>query len=62
MELMLTGPEVRMLAEILETDLKGLLMEIARTDNRSMREGLKRREELLRQILDRLGGAVRMVS
>jgi len=62
MELMLTGPEVRMLAEILETDLKGLLMEIARTDNRAMREGLKKREALLQGILDRLGGVLQEAS
>lgn len=62
MELRLTDPEARLLGETIETDLKALLMEIARTDNRSMREGLKRREELLRGILDRLGSGVRKAS
>jgi len=54
MELRLTEPETKMLKEILNTDLSDLLMEIARTDNRSMREGLKKREALLRGVLDRL--------
>ena len=62
MELMLTEPEVRLLAEILETDLKDLLMEIARTDNRAMREGLKEREARLQGILDRLGGILEEAS
>jgi len=54
MELRLTEPETALLTEILHADLSDLLMEIARTDNRSMREGLKKREALLRGILDRL--------
>ncbi|GAB4366707.1 MAG: hypothetical protein Kow00128_10480 [Deltaproteobacteria bacterium] len=56
MELHLTEPEAHILAELLEADRKDLLMQIARTDNRAMREGLKEREELLRGILERLGG------
>jgi len=62
MELMLTEPEVRLLSEILETDRKNLLMEIARTDNRAMREGLKEREALLQGILDRLGSVLQEAS
>lgn len=62
MELRLTEPEVRVLRETMEADLKDLLMEIARTDNRTMREGLKKREGVLRDILNRLGGAVGMAS
>jgi len=54
MELRLTGPETKLLTEILHADLSDLLMEIARTDNRAMREGLKNREMLLKGILDRL--------
>ena len=50
----MTEPETELLAEILHADLSHLLMEIARTDNRVMREGLKNREALLRGILDRL--------
>ena len=62
MELRLTEPEVKLLREVLDADLSGLLMEIARTDNRVMREGLKKRQDLLNEILDRLGGAVALAS
>lgn len=62
MELRLTKPEVELLHGLLEADLKELLMEIARTDTRSMREGLLRREELLKGILDRLMSVVGEVS
>ena len=50
MELMLTESEVELLRGMLNADRKTLLMEIARTDNRTMREGLKEREELLKGI------------
>ncbi len=62
MELRLTEPEAELLHALLESDLADLLMEIARTDNRLMREGLKKREELLKGIIDRLAVAVRQVS
>ena len=62
MELMLTESEVELLQGMLDADRKALLMEIARTDNRAMREGLKEREELLKGILDRLGSTVRKAS
>jgi hypothetical protein len=62
MELRLTESEVQLLLDILHADRKALLMEIARTDNRAMREGLKRREELLKGILERLGGTVLKAS
>ena len=54
MELRLTEPETELLTEILHADLSELLMEIARTDNSAMREGLKNRETRLRGILGRL--------
>jgi hypothetical protein len=54
MEMALTASEMRVLRETLEKALNDLLMEIARTDNRKMREGLKEREEILKGILDRL--------
>jgi hypothetical protein len=54
MELRLTEPEMKLLKEILNADLSELLLEIARTDHREMREGLKKREMLLKGILDRL--------
>lgn len=62
MELRLTEPETELLHAVLESDLSDLLMEIARTDNRSMREGLKKREALLKGIIDRLAVAVRRAS
>lgn len=62
MEFRLTEPEVELLRALLESDLSDLLMEIARTDNRAMREGLKKREELLKGILDRLEGTVLQAS
>jgi hypothetical protein len=62
MELMLTESEAELLRGMLDADRKALLMEIARTDNRAMREGLKEREGLLKGILDRLGSMVRKAS
>lgn len=62
MELTLAEAEVQLLRDVLQADRKALLMEIARTDNRSMRAGLKSREDLLRGILDRLGSPVRKAS
>ncbi len=62
MELRLTESETQLLQDILHADRKALLMEIARTDNRAMREGLKKREELLKGILDRLGSTVLKAS
>jgi hypothetical protein len=62
MELMLTESEAELLRGMLDADRKTLLMEIARTDNRTMREGLKGREELLKGILDQLGDMVRKAS
>lgn len=57
MELVLTDKEVLLLREILEADLSKLLMEIANTDVRSMRKGLKEREEALRSIAEKLAVA-----
>ena len=54
MELRLTETETKLLKEILHADHSDLLMEIARTDHREMREGLKKREMLLKGIMDRL--------
>ena len=62
MELRLTESEVQLLLDMLHADRKTLLMEIARTDNRAMREGLKRREELLKGILQRLGSPMLKAS
>lgn len=54
MELALTEKEALLLKEILDADLSKLLMEIANTDIRSMRKGLKEREESLRAIVAKL--------
>lgn len=54
MELALTDNEALLLKEILEADLSKLLMEIANTDVRSMRRGLKDREEALRSIVEKI--------
>jgi hypothetical protein len=54
MELALNDKEIVLLKEILEADLSKLLMEIANTDVRSMRKGLKEREDALRTIVEKL--------
>lgn len=62
MELRLTEAEAELIRSMLDADRKALLMEIARTDNRAMREGLKEREGLLTGILDRLGSTLLKAS
>ena len=57
MELTLTGPESFVLRETLEKAINEMLMEIANTDNRKMREGLKEREEILKAILMKIPSA-----
>jgi len=54
MEITLTGAEIVVLRETIEKALHEMLMEIAHTDNRKMREGLKEREEILSWILAKL--------
>ena len=54
MEITLTGAEKFVLRETVEKALHEMLMEIAHTDNRRMREGLKEREEILSTILAKL--------
>lgn len=58
MELTLTGPEKFVLRETLEKAINEMLMEIANTDNRKMREGLKEREEILKTILSKIPAVV----
>jgi hypothetical protein len=62
MELTLTGAEKIVLREIVEKAINEMLMEIANTDNRKMREGLKEREEILKGILDKLPEEERVVA
>jgi len=54
MELTLTGAEVKIFRETMEKAIDDLLMEIARTDNRKLRERLKEREVVMKGILARI--------
>jgi hypothetical protein len=54
MNISLSDPEVRLLRELLQGDLCRLLLEIAHTDHRSMKEGLKAREKLLQGVIQKL--------
>ena len=62
MELTLTGPEKLVLRETLEKAINEMLMEIANTDNRKMREGLKEREEILKGILAKIPAVARTAA
>ena len=62
MELILTGPEKFVLRETLEKAINDMLMEIANTDNRKMRDGLKEREEILKTILAKLPAEARFAA
>lgn len=50
----LSDSEMRLLQELLQGDLSRLILEIAHTDHRSMKQGLKSREELLEGIIRRI--------
>jgi len=62
MGITLTGSEKVVLRETLEKATHEMLMEIANTDNRKMREGLREREEILRTILAKLPAEVRTAA
>jgi len=62
MEITLTGTEKDVLRETVEKAIHEMLMEIANTDNRKMREGLREREETLRRIVEKLPAEVRAVA
>ena len=62
MELTLTNMEVLALKAALHADISAMIGEIARTDNREMREGLKEREELLESILEKIEGKARSAA
>jgi hypothetical protein len=53
-DISLSDPEVKLLQELLQGDMCRLILEIAHTDHRSMREGLKGRETLLKSVLQKL--------
>ncbi len=59
MELTLTNMELQVLKELLDADYSRIILEIAKTDTRKMREELKIREELLKGIIGKLGVKVR---
>lgn len=59
MELTLTNMELQVLKELLDADYSRIILEIAKTDTRKMREELKIREELLGGIIKKLGLKVR---
>lgn len=58
MEITLTASEIFVLREALEKAINDMLMEIANTDHRKMREALKEREEILKTILEKLPAEV----
>jgi hypothetical protein len=51
----LTSKEAERLGEVLESYLSDLRMEIADTDDKSFRDGLKDKEAFLGRMLERLG-------
>jgi len=53
----LTAKELTMLTELLESSLSELRTEIAHTDNRDYRLGLKEREAFLEDFLKRLASS-----
>ena len=57
-KLELSGPEAVLLRELAEEWLADLRVEIGHTDSKDYREALKRRESLLRDILERLEATV----
>lgn len=57
MNITLDDNEVRILHELLESDLKDLLREIAHTDHREFRAELQSREAIVHGILKRLQAA-----
>ena len=62
MELKLNIGEVELLKETLKNHISGMVLEIARTDHRDMREALKVKEELLESILKKLTESERKVA
>ncbi len=52
-----TTAEADLLKEILNTDLRDLRMEISDTDLKSFRDKLKEKEEIIKQLIQRLESA-----
>ena len=62
MGITLTGAEKLVLREAVEKAINEMLMEIANTDNRKMREGLREREGTLKGILDKVAAEARKAA
>jgi hypothetical protein len=62
MEITLTGAEKLVLRETVEKAINDMLMEIANTDNRKMRDGLRERVEILSKILAMLPAEARTAA
>ncbi|MHB1024652.1 MAG: hypothetical protein ACYC24_02980 [Desulfobacteria bacterium] len=62
MEITLTDAEMLVLRGTLEKAMNEMLMEIANTDNRKMRDGLREREEIMKTILAKLPAEARAVA
>lgn len=57
MELILSDEEKELVVNILEQHHRELLHEIARTDSREFKQGLRRNEQLLESLISRMRGA-----
>jgi len=55
-KLELSPDEAEVLTEVLSTYVSDLRMEIADTDSKDYRDKLKKKEELLKNVIARLGG------
>ncbi len=54
MNISLSDSEEKLLQELLQGDLSRLILEISHTDHRSMKQGLKAREEVLKGVIQKL--------
>ena len=52
----LTGEELTVLGQLLESEQARMLVEIRHTDHRSFREELRRRLDLVEQLIDKCRG------
>ncbi len=57
MDLTLTSDEEELIKEILEEHHRELLMEIARADHREFRTDLRKKEQVLKSVLNKLSAA-----
>jgi len=57
MDLKLTSDEEELVKEMLEEHYRELLMEIARTDHREFKLDLRKKEQVLKSVLNKLSAA-----